>query len=56
MTQLFKCSKGLLGRFLLPTIIGTELEGKNAFTLQLERLHFDINRNGKTKNYDDNAY
>lgn len=33
--------KRATGRFLLPTFIGTELEGENAFTLQLESLHFD---------------
>ena len=36
--------KRATGRFLLPTFIGTELEGENAFTLQLERLHFDISK------------
>lgn len=36
--------KRATGRFLSPTFIGIELEGKNAFTLQLGRLHFDINK------------
>ena len=40
----FQVLKRATGRFLLPTFIGTELEGENAFTLQLERLHFDISK------------